>query len=410
MTAKTYFYDSIPVVYDIAEEEKKTILSKFPAALLPNEQTTFRLDEAEKGQHIRTTLLVSDYEVKQTKTNKRFLKISFQNQSGNIPAKMWDNNDAVATSVPLLEKHAVFQIDGQVDEFNGYKSVTVRALTPHTENIDPFQLLAFTKQNMDELTLELFSYIHDLQEPFKSISLHAMDAMWESFRLSPAAKGHHHNYLGGLLKHTIGLMRFCRYIVKLEENPFQAVIKLIHQVEKQYKQEIWHDLKQDTDVGTRFVWKDTIDHLYSMLHGMSAYKLEQINYDALMTSILFHDIGKLLEYDYASKSLDTFTYLYPTAYFEEEQRKQAGISMDPLGVMVGHIPYGVLLLNKVIESNNVSISMESIHLMTHCILCHHGLPEWGSAVKKPLNIEGYIIHIVDFLDSRYENTEKDSEK
>ncbi|GAE94670.1 cMP-binding factor [Gracilibacillus boraciitolerans JCM 21714] len=187
-------------------------------------------------------------------------------------------------------------------------------------------------------------------------------------------------------------------------------MKLIHKVETQFKQEIWESLKDDGQ-RSHFVWKDSIDHLYHMLQGMSEYKFKEINYDALITSILFHDIGKLAEYDYAGKSMDIFNFLYPTASFEDTTRKQAGIAMDPLGVTIGHIPYGVLVLSRVIEHNQITISMEAIHLMSHCILCHHGLPEWGgSAIRKPLNLEGYIIHIVDYLDSRYENTEADHEK
>lgn len=205
-------------------------------------------------------------------------------------------------------------------------------------------------------------------------------------------------------------MRFCKYITIQEDNPFRAVMKLIHKVETQFKQEIWESLKDDGQ-RSHFVWKDSIDHLYHMLQGMSEYKFKEINYDALITSILFHDIGKLAEYDYAGKSMDIFNFLYPTASFEDTTRKQAGIAMDPLGVTIGHIPYGVLVLSRVIEHNQITISMEAIHLMSHCILCHHGLPEWGgSAIRKPLNLEGYIIHIVDYLDSRYENTEADHEK
>lgn len=78
--------------------------------------------------------------------------------------------------------------------------------------------------------------------------------------------------------------------------------------------------------------------------------------------------------------------------------------MDQLGVMIGHIPYGILILTKMVEQEGTAFTIEDIHLMSHCILCHHGLPEWGASVK-PQTIEGYLIHIVDYLDSRYENTE-----
>ncbi|WP_163537139.1 hydrolase [Gracilibacillus sp. YIM 98692] len=401
-----YFYDLIPIQYQISESEKEEILRQFPPPDLPEEISSFNLSLCQKGEKVQTRVLLNDFEIRQTKTKKSFLKIAFSNQSGHIPAKMWDNNGEVDMIHPLLEEKGVFDIQGHVDEFNGFKSVTVTNVTPCDIAINPFTLLAYTKQDLQSLTVELFAYIKELKEPYQTIARNAMEKLWNAFRMSPAAKGFHHNYLGGLLKHTIGLMRFCRYIIVLEENPFRAVMKLIHKVETQYKQEIWEALKQDEGKPS-YVWKDTIDHLYHMLQGMSEHKFDTVSYDAIMTSILFHDIGKLIEYDYAGRDLDIFHYLYPTAHFENANRKQAGITMDPLGVMVGHIPYGVMLLNKIIEDHHIEVSMENIHLMSHCILCHHGLPEWGSAVRKPLTIEGYIIHIVDYLDSRYENTEED---
>ncbi|WP_231735335.1 hydrolase [Gracilibacillus massiliensis] len=409
MNKSNYFYDMIPINYELTEEQREQVKSSFPPPALPDEIAGLDLNNLTKGTPVATRVLLNDFEVKKTKTNKSFLKITLSDQSGNISAKMWDNNGEVEAMLPLLEKVGVFDIRGQVDEFNGFKSVTIYDMTPCKEDIDPFTLLAYTKQDIQQLSEELFAYLYALDNPYQEIALRAMDQLWESFRISPAAKGFHHNYLGGLLKHTVGLMRFCRYITIQEDNPFRAVMKLIHKVETQYKQEIWESLKED---GQRplFVWKDAIDHLYHMLQGMGEHKYEEINYNALITSILFHDIGKLAEYDYAGKSMNVFDYLYPTATFEDAQRKQAGIAMDPLGVTIGHIPYGVLLLTKVIEHNKIQVSMEAIHLMSHCILCHHGLPEWGSAVRKPLNLEGYLIHIVDYLDSRYENTEADHQK
>nr|WP_184246688.1 hydrolase [Gracilibacillus halotolerans] len=399
----------IPITYSLEEDVKNDLMEKYLPPQFNTEETSFILDDHDKGAPVSTTVLINDFELRNTKTNKKFLKLSFSNPSGNIPAKMWDNDGEIEKYIPTLESNGVFYIRGQVDEFNGFKSVTVYELSPSKEDVNPSLLLASTNQNLDQLSEELFAYLLELQEPYQTLAFRTLDLFWDSFSKSPAAKGMHHNYLGGLLKHTVGLMRFCRYIIKIEENPFQAVIRLIHQVEKQYKVEIWESLKSEEDFH-RFIWKDTIDHLYSMLHGMTEFKYDTINEDALMTSILFHDIGKLAEYNYAGRNDDFFTYLFPSALFEDTRQVQSGIAMDSLGVMVGHIPYGVLILNKVVNDHQIQLSMEQIHLMSHCILCHHGLPEWGSAVRKPQNIEGYIIHIVDYLDSRYENTEADNEK
>ncbi|MCF3942025.1 HD domain-containing protein [Oceanobacillus alkalisoli] len=399
-----YFYGVIPVEVQMTPERKEQILEQYPAPALPDEGATFEIDQEEKGNSVSLRLLLNEVKVQTTKTNNQFLKMTFSNNAGNINAKMWDNQGAVEKNLPLLEAHSIFDVDAVVDEFRGFKSLTVKRLEPCEGEIDPFSYLPYTKQSIEDYTIEIFSYIDELSSPYREFSLAVIDQFWQEFSISPAAKGFHHNYLGGLLKHTVGLMRFARYILKQEENSFQAVMKLIQIVEKAYKQELWANYEA-TDKWVRPVWQDAIDHLYQMLAGMMEHKEEVPNYNALLTSILLHDIGKMLEYDFAGKKYDAFSFLYPTADKSSLQsRKQTGITMDELGLMVGHIPYGTLILTKMVEQTGTPFTIEDIHLLSHCILCHHGLPEWGASVK-PQTIEGYLIHIVDYLDSRYENTE-----
>lgn len=400
-----YFYHQVPIQVNLTDVEREQILTEFPPPVLPDGDDFFQLENEAPGSRVQVKLLVNDYQVQLTKTNKQFLKVRFSNNSGTIQAKIWDNQGAVDRILPLLEQHSIFDVIGRVDEFNGFKSLTVDELIPSDEAVNPFSFLPYAKQDLSDLTVELFAYLNELESPYKEISLAAMKRFWNQFAIRPAAKGYHHNYLGGLLKHTVGLMRFARFILKFEENHYKAMMKLIHIVEKAYKNELWAQIQGEENPS--LIWKDSIDHLYRMFQGAIKFKDDQPHYDLLMTSILYHDIGKLLEYDHAGKTFEDFTYLFPTAtntHFQD--RKQAGITMDELGVMVGHIPYGMLLLTKIIESENIMISMEEIHRLIHCILCHHGLPEWGSAVTAPQSIEGYIIHIVDYLDSRYERTEQ----
>lgn len=405
MVGNSYFYDFIPVKYNVSDSARDKILAEYPPPKLPSSEEFFNVQDVEKGSKVSVRLLLNDYKVHLTKHNKQFLRINFSNNLGVINTVIWDNQGEVERYKPLLEEFSVFEVEGTVSEFNRRKSVTISKLTPYKENINPFSLLPYTQQSLSELTVELFAYLDELESPFKEISIAAMNRFWSQFRVSPAAKGFHHNYLGGLLKHTVGLMRFARFILKIEENHFQAVIKLISVVEKAYKNELWNQFQSESN--NNLVWKDTIDHLYTMFQGMTQFKEDTPNYNNIITSILFHDIGKLLEYDHAGQTYEEFEFLFPTASNSiVNDRKQTGITMDELGVMVGHIPYGFLILNKIIESEKIDVSLKDIHLISHCILCHHGLPEWGSCIRSPQTIEGYIIHIVDFLDSRYENTEE----
>lgn len=402
---QTYFYNQVPIEVKCDDQLRKTILEKYPVPVLPDTEEAFKLEEETAGNTVKVVLLLTDFSVEKTKTNKQYLKIRFSNTNGMINTKMWDNQGEVETYVPLLEKHSVFKVEGRVEDYRGHKSITVNKMTPIKDQVNPFSLLAYTKQDLEEITVEFFSYLYELDAPYQEITLAAMDRFWGQFSIRPAAKGFHHNYLGGLLKHTTGLMRFARYILKQEVNPFEAVIKLIQIVEKAHKQEIWAQLKQGEAAPQKFVWKETIDHLYKMFYGMMNFQEENPNYNVVMTSILFHDIGKLLEYDHAGKEYDEFSFLYPTAVSDFSGRIGTGITMDPLGVMIGHIPYGVLFFTKLIEVEQISMSIDDIHAISHCILSHHGLPEWGSCIRNPQTIEAYIVHIVDYLDSRYENTE-----
>ncbi|MFS0824357.1 HD domain-containing protein [Bacillus sp. 1P02SD] len=403
---KSYFYDFIPVIYGTSDIKREEILRDFPLPVLPTGEETFNIQNEEKGNIVRVRFLLNEFSIETTKTNKQYMKIRFSNNAGTINAKLWDNEGSVEINKSLLETYSVFDVEARVDDYRGHKSLTINKLKPCEEDINPFSLLAYTKQNIEELAVELFSYLDELESPYKEISFAAMRRFWDQFCIRPAAKGFHHNYLGGLLKHTVGLMRFARYILRHEKNHYQATLKLINRVEKAHKSDIWAQMQSSVNP-QQLVWKDTIDHLYTMFYGMMEHKDTIPNYNVVLTSILFHDIGKLLEYDHAGKKYEEFKFLFPSAdHSNLDNRKQTGITMDELGVMIGHIPYGVLILSKIIESENIIVSLEDIHQISHCILCHHGLPEWGSCIRNPQTIEGYIIHIVDFLDSRYENTEE----
>ncbi|SEO69630.1 3'-5' exoribonuclease [Amphibacillus marinus] len=403
----SYFYELIPLHIRLTDEERQTILTQFPSPKLPEGNTLFTLDNEEAGSKISQRLLVNDFEVRLTRTQKQFLKLSFSNNSGMIDGKMWDNNGALEKNIPLLESNAIFDVEGVIDSYNGNKSIVVNQLIPVKDQLEPFSLLPYTDESFADLTIELISYLNELDEPFRKLAKETVHYFWDDFRLVPAAKGYHHNYLGGLLKHTVGLMRFARYILSFEKGHIEALLTLVQKVEKMYKAELYTQYRQGQDSKKRMIWNETIDHLYKMIQGAMTYSDQNPNYNLLIVAILYHDIGKILEYDHAGKSFKAFNFLYPTANKDALlTRNQAGIGMDPLGVLVGHIPYGVILLTKLIEQFDISLSIEDIHQLNHCILCHHGLPEWGSAVRHPQTLEGYLIHIVDYLDSRYENADK----
>jgi 23S rRNA maturation-related 3'-5' exoribonuclease YhaM len=407
--SQNYFYGVIPVKMDVTEEVRKQVLFEFPAPKYNTSNSVFSIENEIHGNKVTgVVVLLNEFKVEKASNGNSFLKMTFENNLGTFNAKMWDNDGAVEFSIPLLEQHAVFEIAGKIEEFKGFKSITLNRLQPSTSNdINPFDLLAYTEQNIEDFIIELYTYLDGLEPPYKEIALKGMTRFWKEFSIRPAAKGYHHNYLTGLLKHTVSIMRIARYLLVEQPSHYKGTLRLIQAVEKAHKEELWENLNSDKSNDIRkLTWADTIDHLYAIFCKMGEYRGVEPNYSQLMCSIFYHDLGKIMEYHHAGKGVNEFEFLFPTADSSSlSQRKPSGITMDELGGLVGHIPLGMMLFNKIVETSSISISLEEIFHILHNISCHHGKVEWGSSVR-PQSIEGYLIHLCDFLDSRFEKSEK----
>ncbi|NOX99891.1 MAG: HD domain-containing protein [Verrucomicrobia bacterium] len=137
-----------------------------------------------------------------------------------------------------------------------------------------------------------------------------------------------------------------------------------------------------------------VEHVAQMMR--SALKICEaypaLNSDLLVAGVLFHDCGKLWENSYADKG---FTMPY-----------------SETGELIGHIPMGMELVNKLWrdlldgESSNTWLTLEPtneqvrLHLL-HLIGAHHGEMAFGSPVV-PKTPEAIALHYIDNLDAKME--------
>ena len=72
----------------INDDEFDQIIQRFPPPELPSGQSTFKIDDQTAGNQVSQRLLLNDYEVRLTRTNNNFLRLSFSNNAGMISAKI----------------------------------------------------------------------------------------------------------------------------------------------------------------------------------------------------------------------------------------------------------------------------------------------------------------------------------
>lgn len=97
-----------------------------------------------------------------------------------------------------------------------------------------------------------------------------------------------------------------------------------------------------------------------------------INIDLLNAGIIIHDLGKTVELT------DPFSPEY---------------SLE--GNLLGHIP---ILFGELVKLESWFPGDESVLLLKHIVLSHHGKFEWGSP-KQPGIIEAQLLHYIDHMDA-----------
>lgn len=137
-----------------------------------------------------------------------------------------------------------------------------------------------------------------------------------------------------------------------------------------------------------------VEHVAQMMRSADAIcgVYPELNRDLMIAGVLFHDCGKLWENSYPE---DGFGQIH-----------------SKYGEMLGHIPLGIELANKLwqdlLGSSEFDAFAQSrpstedvrVHLL-HLIGSHHGLMEFGSPVL-PKTPEAHALHYIDNLDAKME--------
>ena len=137
-----------------------------------------------------------------------------------------------------------------------------------------------------------------------------------------------------------------------------------------------------------------VEHVAQMMRAADAlsYVYPELNRDLLLAGVLFHDCGKLWENSYPEHGFAQILSIH--------------------GEMLGHIPLGIELVNKLwrelLDSPDTTAWAEfkptaeetRLHLL-HLIGSHHGEHEFGSPVL-PRTPEAFALHYIDNLDAKLE--------
>lgn len=164
------------------------------------------INEIKENDNVESLFLVKEKSSGITKTGNAYLKLKLVDRSGEIEGRIWTS---VENFAEFFEKDDFVHLMGKAVSFQEHLQLNIT----HIERVGEEEILfpdffPMTEKDIDQMFQSLLEISQQIINPHLS---QLLQLFWEDesfiklFKMAPASKWLHHNYLGGLLEHTLSL-------------------------------------------------------------------------------------------------------------------------------------------------------------------------------------------------------------
>ncbi|MBR2402726.1 MAG: HD domain-containing protein, partial [Lachnospiraceae bacterium] len=174
------------------------------------------LKDYKDGDRVFDIYLCKHKQSATTKNGKAYDNVILQDKTGVMDAKIWEPNSAGIAEFDALDYIEVY---GEVTSFQGALQVNVKRVRLCQDGeYDPADYLPVSSKSIDGMFAELLETIKSIENTYLNQLLRAFfvedEEFIKSFKKSSAAKAVHHGFVGGLLEHTLSVVKMCEYYCK----------------------------------------------------------------------------------------------------------------------------------------------------------------------------------------------------
>lgn len=178
-------------------------------------------------------------EEKKTKNGSAYLDLVLGDKEGEISAKLWDYSGD-----KLFEAEMVVKVRGVIEQYNGKDQFRVAQMRPATDTDDYNigDLVPASEVGGAQIFNMLMRRVNAFKdEELKSIVTRIMSDKKDQLITCPAAFRLHHAMIGGLMLHTISIVRMAEEISKIYPNINRELLlsgAILHDVAKTWEFEL----------------------------------------------------------------------------------------------------------------------------------------------------------------------------
>ncbi len=158
------------------------------------------------GNQVKDIFMLTDKRLLLKKDGEKFLTATFTDKTGKIKGVAWDDVDRLSTSVSSGD---FVEVTAKSSEYRGASQLVVADMRPcPPDSVDPSDFIRASQRSVDVMFDRLLNIVEGIETPCLKNLLQSFfddEEFASGFKTAPAAKMMHHNYLGGLLEHTLSM-------------------------------------------------------------------------------------------------------------------------------------------------------------------------------------------------------------
>jgi len=160
------------------------------------------------GDRVSDTFLVLDKNMAFSQKGAPYLSLRLRDRTGDIEGRVWDR--AVELD-RLFKKGDVVLIQSRAASYKNLIQLSIVDIRKaEEEGMDIREYVPSSQYDLEEMFQSVMAYIEEIANPHLKKLLESFfddPSIVEGFKQAPAAKGFHHVYIGGLLEHTLSVLR-----------------------------------------------------------------------------------------------------------------------------------------------------------------------------------------------------------
>ncbi len=167
------------------------------------------------GEAIRNVYLCKGKRSAQTRNGKPYDNLMLQDKTGSLDGKVWDPS---SSGISDYDEMDFVEVYGDVITYNNNLQLNIKQVRKaEPGEYDPADYMPTTQKDPDAMYEELLGYVNQIENPYLKQAVEYYFVKDEdfirAFKEHSAAKTVHHSFSGGLLEHTLSVVRFCEYML-----------------------------------------------------------------------------------------------------------------------------------------------------------------------------------------------------